>query len=209
MNRFVLLGSFVLLAACGGGETDVENTESGPTELGVSTAAAERVLKGPLPEPCLLIDEARAQELLSAVEVFQRQGTDTPAVERSCTYQAGTGDEHRVVGVFLNMMGGVFEDSASLSDERVQELMMAFMDGAELVSRDQSMGRWVFVFNDEDTTIVRVITGVRGTAVMSDRLVSEGHITMSLKDKSRGVQEREAVLREEAKRVYGVLLERT
>jgi hypothetical protein len=172
LRLWALCIALTVLSACGGGrDTDAvaqaEHAGSAPEP------SSEPFLRA-LPEACDYLTEASAQQLL------QVQVTPRPASGDSCSYVGPAGSRKSATfGMLMRSLDLL--DSRTESREQLEEKMSALAKAKPVAVLDD-VGNIVFVFDKGDSTLLISLTGIGGTAVLSDRIVSELSISYSLSD---------------------------
>jgi hypothetical protein len=159
------------LAACG-------NPDTG----GVGQAErAEPAAKPPsalflreLPEACEYLSAPVAQELLHAAV------TPRPASGDTCSY-AGPAGSRKSLTFSMRMQSLDLLDSRTEPRERLEAKISALAKAKPVAVRDD-IGEVAFVFDKGDSTMLISLTGIGGTAVLSDRIVSELTVSYGLSD---------------------------
>jgi hypothetical protein len=179
--------SLPLLAACGGGDSSNDAASNAPADSTAAAGAAatkgEAAFLRSLPNACDYLTESLSQELLQAT-VVQR-----PPVTDNCAY-AGTAGSGKGVGFGMFMWNLEMFNSRTESRAQLQEKASFLADGQTPVTTLNDLGNVAFVFDKGATTSLIILTGLGGTALMSDRIVSELSISYYLSDPNLAYEER-------------------
>ncbi len=186
-------GFLVLLAflvACGDG---TENTTPGealvspPSEQIANAPSSQAAFLRSLPDACAYLTASLAQELLQT-EVTQR-----PPVSNSCAYVGPAGSSQHI-GFSMFLWDLDMMDSNTESPAQLQQKSGLFAQGKTPAATLHDLGNIAFVFNEGSSTSLFILTGIGGTAVMSDHIVSELSLSYSLSDSNRTEEERMTLL---------------
>jgi len=176
-RRILLVVVTICLAACGGSNDNNTKTEDEVVAdfLDIKKDGEGFFLRE-FPDPCGLLSEEKARGVLGGdVKLWPPRGI-------SCTY-AGTVDENAGKGVSVTMqfLADTMIDSKAMSSEELEERIQSlFWQGAALYTASSDLGVASFVFGNDKRTALVVLTGIGGTAVISDRIVSEAVLSYSL-----------------------------
>lgn len=175
----VLCTAMIALAGCGG----EQDAGWDPQALTDSAASADR--QGPflrsLPDACDALPESLARELLQA-DVTRR-----PPAGDECSYLGAGG---KSAGLRMFMQSLQVMDSGKESLEELQEKAGYLANGQSPVAVLEDVGNIGFVFDYEDTTSLLTLTGIGGTAVISDRIVAEVSVSYRLSDPEQSYESR-------------------
>jgi hypothetical protein len=164
--------ALTVLSACGG-SPDTGVVAQAENDGPAATQPSELFLRT-LPEACEYLPASLAQELLQA-EVVQR-----PAGGDACSY-AGPAGSRKAVGFSMLMRSLDLLDSRTESREQLEEKISALAKREPVAVLDD-VGNIAFVFDKGDSTMLISLTGIGGTAVLGDRVVSELSISYDLSD---------------------------
>lgn len=181
----LLLGCLLLAVACGGPAPPEEGAPAGAA----SSAGGEGLLPGPMPpDPCETLTEQRAAELLGG-EVVKR-ATSGPA----CSYTLSADSADGFVRL-LSMAYPLeqFDSSAGDRAALAQTIGAAAQLDSAPAFHSEIAGAPAFSTEQEGLSALFVATGVRTTAMASDRPVGEVVLTLSLQT-AQAHQERLAAL---------------
>ena len=187
-----LIAAIILVfsvAACGadgnGGNGGAESASEDSASNGVEDAKSAI-----LPDPCELISEEQARTLLGVDSVRNIQRSSAPAVERGCIYEASTAAGTKSVALVLQMTSGMPAAMPRPPQESLNSMIGMLMAARDPVDIVKSGEQYTFVFDKADTTRIRVLTNVRGTASFSGTNNAELHVSLFLKDASQASEDR-------------------
>jgi hypothetical protein len=160
------------LVACGGTE-DEDVTRQAQNAAPSAEQSSELFLRA-LPEACEYLSASLAREVLQAEVTARPAGGDV------CGY-AGPAGSRKAVAFSMLMRSVDLLDSRTESREQLEEKMSALAKAKPVAVLDD-VGTAAFVFDKGDSTLLISLTGIGGTAVLSDRIVSELSVSYSLSD---------------------------
>jgi hypothetical protein len=176
-------------AACVADSDDGSRGTESISQVAASNVA-EDLQAGTLPDPCELLSEEQARLLLGADAVRNIQRSTAPAVERGCIYEASTAAGTKSVALILQMTSGMAGAMPRPPEESLTSLIGMLMTDREPVETIKAGDRYTFVFDKADTTKIRVLTNLRGTASYSGANNAELHVSLFLKDGSQTTEQR-------------------
>lgn len=127
----------------------------------VDTPLPERIISlDSLPDPCTLLTESIASELLDSDQLETRNLVNERARSRMCSYKQVDGDKM----LFLSMMLFAPGTMSSATDSRPElvEKASRLAGGAEPVAILDDLGNISFVFDQANATRLQVLTGIGG-----------------------------------------------
>lgn len=184
------------LTACGG---TGDNAETGAREAGSdasaeSTAGADQDASPPevlseLPEACSVLGAADVQPILGDA-VSGDQLAHAPKQRSACRFTATDGDELTVQLFFITHQA--YDPSVDSPDKlRAQVAQSSGEPAGEL----NGSGYHGFYVESSDATGTHVVTEFQGTAMTSDRPVSQVHLTVQLASSDEPANRLDAVRR--------------
>jgi len=177
------------VAACGADSDDGGRGTESTSQVAANSGDAA-VQAGTLPDPCELLSEEQARTLLGADAVRNIRRSTAPAVERGCIYEASTAAGTKSVALILQMTSGMAGAMPRPPEESLTSLIGMLMTDREPVETIKAGDRYTFVFDKADTTKIRVLTNLRGTASFSGTKNAELHVSLFLKDGSKTTEQR-------------------
>jgi hypothetical protein len=172
----------VILAGCNAGEAPASVDGTRPSGVAESRVAESEKDAGiflrSVPEACDYLSEAQARELLQANVVFR------PGAGNSCAYGDSAGS-NKYVAVSMMKWGLDMFDSRRESMDSLTEKASFLADNDTPVETRDDIGNVAFVFNKDDNTSLISLTGIGGTAAISDRIVSELSVSYHLQDSAQ------------------------
>ena len=188
--RFSLTSLFatcLVLSACGG-------EESAPAPDGQTGADASAMTSAGLPDPCGMLTEAVATELLQARELAQENLQNEKIVSRVCIYRApGEGEDGKMLLMSLSLFGEGTMNSATDSREALVEKSSRLAGGLAPSAVRDDIGNLAIVFDQGSATRLQVMTGI-GNAGGGADIVSELQIGYVINRDDLAPDKRQALL---------------
>lgn len=192
MAATLLLG----IAACGGsggdagaGEASSGSAEAAATAGGEEEAAAAPEVLTALPEACSVIGAAEVEDIVGEA-VSGNQVLHSPKQRSVCRFSTAEGDELTVQLLFL--LHDAYDPSVDSPDKlRAQVTRSSGEPSGEL----NGTGYHGFYVESSDGTGAHVVTEFQGTAMVSDRPVSQLHMTVELRTDAEPADRLDAVRR--------------
>lgn len=113
-----------------------------------------------LPDPCTLLTEAIAGELLGGGELETKNLVNERARSRMCSYKQADSDRMLFLSMMLFAPGTM--SSATDSKQELVEKASRLAGGAEPVAILDDIGNIAFVFDQANATRLQVLTGIGG-----------------------------------------------
>lgn len=184
------------LAACGGAEDAAETgtRDAGSPAPGASTTPAEQEALSPgvlseLPEACSLFVAADVEAILGEA-VSGDQLAHAPKERSACRFTVSDGGELTVQLFFITHQA--YDPSVDSPDKlRAQVAHSSGEPAGEL----NGSGYHGFYVETSDATGAHVVTEFQGTAMTSDRPVTQLHLTVQLQSRHASTDRLDAVRR--------------
>lgn len=190
-----LMLSLLLLSGCSGEEASSEAPDSSASGLTVGV--------GSLPDPCSLLDRARASTLLGVEAVEQQSLQNAEAVSRICNYRAADGS--KVILMSLSLLPGRAMSSAVDSREELIEKATRLAGGLAPAEVLDDIGNLSFVFNQASATRLQVLTGMGALDEVSGVPNSELQLGYAINNAELGPAARRDILTALARQHLGIL----
>jgi hypothetical protein len=192
-RRMLFVVITICIAACGGpNDNNTKTEDEAVADLLGKKKDGEGFFLRDFPDPCNLLSEEKARDVLGGeVKLWPPRGI-------SCTY-AGTVNENAGKGVSVTMqfLADTMIDSIEMPGEELEERIRSlFWQEAALYTASSDLGVASFTFGDDKKTALVVLTGIGGTAVISDRIVSEAVLSYTLLDPGQSHEARFGQLEE-------------
>lgn len=182
------------LAACGGAEDAAETgtrNAGSPAPGGSTTPAEQEALPqgvlSELPEACSLLEAADVEAILGEA-VSGNQLAHGPKERSACRFTASDGSELTVQLLFI--IHQAYDPSVDSPDKLREQVAHS---SGEPAGELNGSGYHGFYVESSDATGAHVVTEFQGTAVMSDRPVSQLHLTVELESSDASAERLDAV----------------
>ena len=199
--RAVVLLFTGMLVACGNPEDNsVAQVKGGVvSKLPDSEKSGGGYFLRSVPDPCGQMDQATAVRLLGGDVTVTTDSGDFGSAGGRCQYITGNGTTRKGIGVNMSFLARAILDTRSISSSELEQKIAALYwkdDGKNAETTPLDIGKKTFVLSNKKLTVLVVMTGIGGTATLSDRITSELVVAYSFMDADRTRKAREAVLAE-------------
>ena len=185
LKKVIAVISVSLLVACGGADNDGAKA----SENVVNTKPSEKMVAGKsaylrgVPDPCILLSADVAKDILGGKASGLPGNGGFGSAGGRCLYR---GLSNQFISVTIDFHSKYIFDSKKMSVVELERKAASLYwpdDGGDKAEED--FGIHSFVFSKADRTALVILTGIGGTAVLSERIVSEVVLTYSIEDKKR------------------------
>ncbi|HHH45200.1 MAG TPA: hypothetical protein ENK49_13775 [Gammaproteobacteria bacterium] len=200
-TRVVVLLFAGMLVACG----SPEDNSTAQVKAGVDSKVPDSEKSGEgyflrsVPDPCDRLDQVTAARLLGGDATVTPDSGGFGSAGGRCRYISGNGATRKGVGVDMSFLAQAILDTGSMSGSELEQKIAALYwkdEGENAATTSPDIGKKSFVFSNGKRTVLVVVTGIGGTAALSDRITSELVVAYAFMDPDRTPEAREAVLAE-------------
>jgi hypothetical protein len=196
----LLLVLSLLIVGCGDKQSSTgssaDNSPAAKVVVGVDVAS--------LPDPCLLMPQAMAKELLQAEEVVQQNLGNQQIVSRMCSYKDTAEGSGKMAMMSLTMFSVTAMSSAVDSRSELVRKASELAGGLQPIVRED-LGNLAFVFEQDSATRLQVLTGIGGVAEGGDEVASELQLGYAVNIPEMDGEKRQALLVDMAREHLAVL----